>query len=112
MPHHDDDKPNSPGDVGGSSDAGGWTGGKTSAADRVTAKCRGCRKPIRWVRMDSGEMMPCEPKPVHAVQETADFGQPSLFEGNPTPKVRGRMVKVWIPHWANCPAAKRHRRRG
>jgi hypothetical protein len=81
-------------------------------------KCRSCGADIRWIKTPAGNVMPCEADPilywdgyggnVKIVTQTGGvvtgtLDQPSLFDFDVPPKTG------YIPHWANCPNAKKHR---
>jgi len=82
------------------------------------AKCKSCGAEIRWIKTPAGNVMPCNTEPVEywdgyggttkVVTETggvvpASLEQPSLFDLDVPPKTG------YIPHWATCPNANRHR---
>lgn len=102
---------NSPADVGGEPEAGGWTGGKTAPPSSGPTRCPSCRKPIRFVKMATGNDMPVEAKSVLVVVERRTTPQADLFGTSEAPKIVGHLVQGWIPHWQNCTDTKRWRKR-
>ena len=85
------------------------------SADR--SRCRSCGAPIVWLRTPTGSAMPCNPELVdfwHTAQGEERFvtedgrtlagsrSQPGLFSPDPR--------KGYIPHWATCPHADKHRK--
>lgn len=109
---------NSPEDVGGASEAGGWTGGQVlqpgdrrrHASLRGSVRCPSCRKPIRFITMESGKPMPVEARSVQVVVEKRTTPQADLFGNGDPPQIRGRVVQGWTPHWENCSEPQRWRR--
>ena len=58
-------------------------------------ECKSCKATIVWVEMASGKKMPLDATPISAVQVKDGIGG---------------VVQVYIPHWATCPSAEKHRR--
>ena len=56
--------------------------------------CRSCGKGIHWIKTEKGKPMPCDPQVVTVVTDS------------------GKVIKGRIPHWATCPQADQHRKRG
>lgn len=80
-------------------------------------KCKSCGAEIIWIKMKSGRAMPCDPDPVHfsidkehhrgnVVLVTPD-GMTGRFTEDPSSDKIG-----YISHFATCPNANQHRKRG
>ena len=72
-------------------------------------KCRGCGAPIRLIKTTAGKWMPCNPDLVTADQVekgTWLFTEDGVVNKNPTGTDRG-----FVPHWKDCPAADRFRKK-
>lgn len=68
---------------------------------RGTSKCRLCGKGIFWIRLSSGKLMPYDIEPLEDVTEGT---MPQIFTDE-----KGKMH---VTHFATCPNADTHRRRG
>lgn len=73
--------------------------------------CRGCQKPILWVKTTKGKNMPCDPEIIWF--EPA--GGPETFVVPDGIIVRGKKnpygsVAGYISHFATCPESDRFRR--
>ena len=79
------------------------------------SRCKSCGAPIVWVTMRSGNSMPCDPALVPFWQKAkakgkvvTQDGRVLSFELDGEP---GDITDVgYIPHWASCPNAARHKR--
>lgn len=60
----------------------------------IYKKCQYCDAPIVFIRMHTGMFIPCDPDKKVFVEET---------------KAGGQVHKGFIPHWANCPIAKKQK---
>ncbi len=102
---------NSPADIGGDPDAGGWSGGSVRPGVSAPTRCRSCGAAIRWITMgDSGQGMPVDARSELRVVERRPQQQGSLFGDAPVPRLAGYLVQTWRPHWETCPSAKEHRK--
>ncbi len=84
----------------------------------MSATCRSCRQPVRWVETTTGRKMPLDPEPVEDgnVVETD-----VLHEGTSLERVIVRVLALGTPpppdrllyrsHFATCPNAAQHRQR-
>ena len=65
--------------------------------------CKSCGAEIVWVEMDSGKPMPCDAKPLTVVEVYEVKG-----------KKKGSVVNTGyhMSHFATCPNAEKHRRKG
>ena len=75
----------------------------------LLAKCRSCKKPIFWVVTEQGNKMPVDS------QSTADGN--IIFINRLAHVLRKDEVvpegeKRWISHYATCPQAAEHRKKG
>lgn len=75
-----------------------------------TTSCRACRRPIHFVKMQSGAWMPCEIEEC-VVSPSAD-GKVESFVTNEGElrkgvrverRMRGNMFSGYYPHWQRCP---------
>lgn len=82
------------------------------------AICKGCGRPIEWVRTANGKMMPVDPQLVGI--RLLDGGSEMLItiDGE---TVRGRRCDPdadhlynvgYVPHWPTCPARDHFKRGG
>ncbi|MCD8050059.1 MAG: hypothetical protein LUE89_00060 [Clostridiales bacterium] len=80
--------------------------------------CKSCGMSIAWVKTRSGKWMPVETVKVPVLpgkgKETfiTDDGDIITGERYREFKKNPDTVAGNVPHWANCPGADRHRRRG
>jgi len=100
---------NSPADVGGSSEAGGWSGGQTRPGMTGAQRCSACRAEIRWLRTEHDRSMPVDAKPQQRVVLQRPEGQRGLFEAEKGPALVGVLVECWVPHWETCTDPDRFR---
>jgi len=92
------------------------------------ARCKSCGAEIRWIRMESGKLMPVDPgqnrydcmiieggpgEPDNI--ETCVTGDGKVYRGvimnDPDDPNYPDTVIGYRPHWATCPHADQHRRR-
>jgi hypothetical protein len=75
-------------------------------------RCKSCNAPIFWARTDKGRAMPLDLKPVAGA---------SIIVTGPTTDLRAHVLKDgevdhgfvrYTSHFATCPQAKQHRRKG
>ncbi len=77
--------------------------------------CRGCRKPIVFIKTIRGKDMPCEPDPVMYRQSESGKAKILTEKGftinaeivSDPKKADGR---GYIPHWAHCSEAENFRK--
>lgn len=63
--------------------------------DLFTQTCKSCGQPIRWVSTEAGNAHPLDAKPEKRwVVDRNDVG---------------RVVEVYVSHFATCPNANQHR---
>jgi len=55
--------------------------------------CKSCGAEIEWIKMVSGKMMPVDPQEYKMIRM----------------KNRGEVITVYMPHWATCSDADKHR---
>jgi hypothetical protein len=74
--------------------------------------CRSCGAPIKWAEAASGKRIPFDLQPSSSpidrwiiVRERCLLCTQEYFEKNPD-------AERYRPHWATCPHATKHRRRG
>lgn len=89
----------------------------TSAVGPIVS-CRGCRAPIRFVRLTSGERFPVDADPQRVLILDGAVGAPRatlvdergvIHRG--VRDVEGALpVEGYAPHWASCPDANRFRK--
>ena len=82
---------------------------------RVTA-CKGCGRPIVWIRTGNGKSMPCDAQPV--VYKAVEGGKDRVVMPNgevlsctfdaDTDEVTG---VGYLPHWSSCPQAGKFKKR-
>lgn len=58
--------------------------------------CKSCKAPLNWCETRKGKKMPLDAKPFKAVQVKEGIGE---------------VVDVYMPHWATCPGADKHRKK-
>ena len=81
------------------------------------SRCKSCNAEIIWIKTAAGRSMPCD---AERVQFDPDTGNETFITpgGN---VVKGSLLKKghsgrngflygYVPHWATCPNADRHRR--
>lgn len=80
------------------------------------AICRGCGKPILWIKTKAGKAMPCDPSPV-AIDRWAGSTDKILTATGEV--ITGEITTVeagnafgYRPHWGTCPAAGKFKRGG
>lgn len=56
------------------------------------AKCKSCGAEIIWKKTSRGKAMPCDPERITIITMNS-----------------GQVLQGYIPHWENCPGAKKHR---
>jgi hypothetical protein len=74
----------------------------------MAATCRSCRAPVRWVETTSGKRMPLDP------ENTWPYGNVIILHED-VAKVLGMPPSQgpsYTSHFATCPNASTHRRRG
>lgn len=79
------------------------------------SRCKSCGAPLVWVKMQSGWDMPCNPNLVQFWANPNAKGRVITTTGEVVPcDFEGPLEKMtnvgYIPHWATCPHADRHRR--
>ena len=73
------------------------------------AKCRGCGAEIIWIKLKSGKLIPCNPKPVYIENGSAkeviittdgrvSNGRQEYVKSNNPAIIRG-----YVSHFATCP---------
>lgn len=80
-------------------------------------KCKSCGADIIYIKTPKGKTMPCDAEQKTYIQD--DNGKDVIITPN------GEVIKCYIsgdmryvtgigytPHWATCPNAEQHRRRG
>lgn len=72
-------------------------------------RCRSCPAQIRWVRTNKGGKMPLDDKPVVGGNIIMIGGLAVTLTGDELEEARETGERLWMPHWATCPKAKRHR---
>lgn len=81
--------------------------------------CRSCGKEIKWIRMKSGKMMPCDMPPHRFIEDKegkylfiTQYGDTvrGVLDDRGIPDVSGHWG--YISHFATCPYAEKHRKRG
>ncbi len=80
--------------------------------------CRGCGKPIKWIRTPGGKRMPVDPEQV-TYWNTPD-GKERIVTPNgevlpcEIPESKDHLRRVtgigYIPHWATCPQADKFKK--
>lgn len=85
--------------------------------------CKGCGRPIEWIRTQAGKSMPVDPDPVFVIE-----GQgPDTFVTDEGVVIRGQNIEnaviprgngktipqtvAFVPHWKTCPNAGDFRRK-
>lgn len=81
------------------------------------SRCRSCNKEIVWIKMASGKSMPCDAAPI-SYSENQHPSAECLTLVTP----EGKIVKAvfdpsgdkigYTSHFATCPNANQHRKRG
>lgn len=75
------------------------------------SKCKSCGADIIWIKTPAGKVMPCDPTRVRYIEKSETA---SIVKSN------GEVSKCelilatglgYIPHWATCPDADRHRKK-
>lgn len=81
-------------------------------------KCRGCGKPIIFIKSTAGKYIPCNPTPVYYKRNengpdkiVTEYGVVVSCEVTGDDCFAGTEVG-YRPHWATCPAADTFRKRG
>ena len=75
--------------------------------------CRTCGARLLWIRTTAGKSMPCDPDPVKywdgtgAMLITVDGRAISCSTESKGIPAKG---EGFVPHWATCPTASRHKR--
>lgn len=81
--------------------------------------CRGCGRPIEWVRTTGGRNMPVDPEAIFVIEG----GGNDHFVTDEGAVIAGRVARpkeespdlpvAFVPHWKTCPNAGdfRHKRR-
>ncbi|MBC8420261.1 MAG: hypothetical protein H8E10_16875 [Desulfobacterales bacterium] len=59
------------------------------------SQCKTCRAPLTWCETVNGKKMPLDAKPIKAIQVKEGIGE---------------VIDVYLPHWATCPGADKHRK--
>lgn len=81
-----------------------------------TTTCRGCGKPIAFIKTINGKSMPVDPEPINFIPEM-DYDKFVLMDGTVQ---RGQAAEETVKtetkigyrsHWATCPAADDFRRK-
>lgn len=93
------------------------------------AKCKSCGAEIRWIKMESGKMMPVDAEQLicrvelspdqFAFEQEVDIcitEDGTVQRGIVAPKLKCDMNQaligpVYRPHWATCPFANEYRRK-
>ena len=80
--------------------------------------CRGCGRPIEWVRTTGGRNMPIDPEAVFVIEG----GGNDRFVTDGGAVITGRVARseeesrdlpvAFVPHWKTCPNAGDFRRSG
>lgn len=78
--------------------------------------CKSCNQEIRWIKLESGKMHPCEPKPITYRDcdngdklITLDGGVIHVVHGIATAPIEESIG--FVSHFANCPQADQWRRK-
>ena len=81
-----------------------------------TYTCKGCGKPIVWIRTSGGKSMPCDAQAVAYKAEAGAKGKvvtpngeviSCIFDGDPQ-----EMTGIgYVPHWSTCQQAEKFRKR-
>lgn len=75
------------------------------------SNCRGCGKPILWIRTIHGKSIPVDPEPVMFWQHLGSRGRVVTNNGEVVAcKLNGDPQTAtgigYVPHWATCPKYK------
>lgn len=77
------------------------------------AKCKSCGAEIVWIKTTAGKNMPCDAKPVPftyrlGAKDKVVTKNGEVLPADISPDEPEEMG--YIPHWATCPRADKHRR--
>lgn len=73
-------------------------------------RCKGCGRPIKWVKTPKGKSMPLDPDPVKMVM--VRMVEKKDLKGNVVSVVEtGFSIDAYMPHWATCPKADKFKRK-
>lgn len=78
------------------------------------SKCKSCGAPLVWIRTTAGKNMPCNAEPVRFDYKLGSKDKVVTENGEVLPaEIRSDGSETgYIPHWATCPEADKHRKRG
>ena len=82
------------------------------------AKCKGCGAEIRFIKLKSGKVMPCNMSPVFIEDKSGDKiivttdGRVSNGRQEIIKSTNSLIVKGYVSHFATCPMAGAFRKRG
>jgi hypothetical protein len=79
----------------------------------MTDHCRSCRAPIRWATTANGRAMPVDLEPVPDGNLWLGRGPYGAVIASVVPEERREELagELYLPHFATCPHAHKHRRR-
>jgi hypothetical protein len=76
-------------------------------------KCDSCRADVLWRKTPGGKWMPVDPEPSdHGNVIVLDAERCRVVGGAAAVEHRAGGGKTYVPHFATCPNAARHRKRG
>lgn len=83
--------------------------------------CKGCGKPIKWIKTKAGKAMPVDPDPVWVYEEGKEkfatdageviTGSAKAPEAKETGEIHTCLGLAYVPHWSTCPAAGSFRKK-
>lgn len=80
--------------------------------------CRSCKAAIVWIQTPGGKAMPCDTAPVYYIAKPKSGSKRIVTRSGEvvaceyTEEPHKATGVGYIPHWATCPQADKHRRRG
>jgi len=88
---------------------------------RRTTTCRGCGKPIAFIKTKNGKSIPVDPEPVKFIPSN-DYDKFVQADGTVQTGMRARsedfneasqgiLEEGYVSHWATCPAAEDFRKK-
>ncbi len=82
----------------------------------INGTCRGCGKPIYWIKTTAGKSIPCDPEQVRYWQKPGGSQKVVTTDGEVvSAELEGDLEKVsdigHISHFATCPKRDEFRRR-
>lgn len=80
------------------------------------ARCKSCRAEIVWVKMKSGNDMPCNPNLIQfwANMKAKDIvitPEGDMVHCNLDGPLEEMTGMGYVPHWATCPFSKQHKKK-